>query len=153
MRVTGGSWLADKEGGFYRAIVAMTGTEKDFGAHVFLRWLALSETNPVPKVMATVHVEEVNDQKLVNIQSILRGKESNDNEITIIASSYDFDADKEHHFVCRRTAPSKCVMVKAPAKALSAPPPKGRHQCPKDDQRRERLIASCAIRAGPLFEG
>jgi len=115
--------------------------------------MARAIRDPVPKVMATVPVEEVNDQKLANIQSILRGKESKDNEITIIASSYDFDADKEHHLVCRRTAPSKYVMAKAPAKALSAPPPKGRHQCPKDDQRRERLIASCAIRAGPLFEG
>src|SRR6478609_969883 len=36
--VTGGSWSADKQGGFYRAIVAMTGAEKDFGAHVFLQW-------------------------------------------------------------------------------------------------------------------
>jgi hypothetical protein len=90
--VTDGSWPADKECGFYRAIVAMTGTtEKDFGAHVFLRWLTLSETNPVPKVMATVPVNDVNDQKLANVQSILRGKESKDNEITIIVSSYDFD--------------------------------------------------------------
>ena len=44
----------------------MTGTEKDFGAHVFLQWLALSEASPVPTVVKTVPIEEVNDQKLAN---------------------------------------------------------------------------------------
>jgi hypothetical protein len=67
--VTGGSWSADNQGGFYRAIVAMTGAEKDFGAHVFLHWLALSETNPVPKVIATVPIKEVNDPVSIEIEA------------------------------------------------------------------------------------
>ena len=73
---------------------------------------ALSETNPVRKVMATVPVEEVNDQKLANIQSILRGKESKDNEITIIVSSYDFDADKDISLFVKGTAPGKYSMAR-----------------------------------------
>ncbi|MGB0058023.1 MAG: hypothetical protein WBQ20_15000 [Methyloceanibacter sp.] len=72
--VTGGSWSADKQGGFYRAIVAMTGAEKDFGAHVFLHWLALSDTNPVPKVIATVPIKEVNDPKLANASIEIEAK-------------------------------------------------------------------------------
>lgn len=67
----------------------MTGAEKDFGAHVFLQWLALSETNPVPKVIATMPIKEVNDQKLANASIEIEGEESKDNEITIIVSSYD----------------------------------------------------------------
>jgi hypothetical protein len=43
--VTGGSWSEGKQGGFYRAIVVMSGTEQSFGARVFLQWLALSETD------------------------------------------------------------------------------------------------------------
>jgi hypothetical protein len=93
--VTGGSWSADKQGGFYRAMVVMTGTEKDFGARVFLQWLALSEASPVPTVVATVPIKEVNDEKLANASIEIEGEASKGNEITIIVSSYDFDADKD----------------------------------------------------------
>ena len=54
--VTGGSWSADKQGGFYRALVVMTGTQETFSARVFLQWLALSETNPIPTVVASVPI-------------------------------------------------------------------------------------------------
>jgi hypothetical protein len=64
--LTGGSWSADKQGGFYRAFVVMSGTQKSFGARVFLQWLALSEENPNPTVVATVPIKEVNDQNLAN---------------------------------------------------------------------------------------
>ena len=131
--VTGGSWSADKQGGFYRAIVAMTGAEKDFGAHVFLQWLALSETNPVPKVIATMPIKEVNDQKLANASIEIEGEESKDNEITIIVSSYDFDADKDITLFVKGTAPGKYTMAKAPAKAPGAPPPNAGTNVPKDD--------------------
>jgi hypothetical protein len=73
--VTGGSWSADKQGDFYRAIVAMTGAEKDFGAHVFLQWVALSETNPVPKVIATVSVKEVTTPSSPMLRSRSRRRE------------------------------------------------------------------------------
>src|SRR5262245_49140684 len=46
--VTGGSWSKGKQGGFYRAIVVMSGSEQSFGARVYLQWLALSETDPIP---------------------------------------------------------------------------------------------------------
>ena len=39
----------------------MAGTEQSFGARVFLQWLALSEANPVPMVVATVPIKEIND--------------------------------------------------------------------------------------------
>ena len=84
--VTGGSWSEGKQGGFYRAIVVMSGTEQSFGARVFLQWLALSETDPVPKIVATVPLKEVNDHKLGNASIEIEGEESKDNEITIIVS-------------------------------------------------------------------
>jgi len=54
----------------------MTGTEKDFGARVFLQWLALSEASPVPTVVKTVPIKEVNDQKLANASIEIEGEES-----------------------------------------------------------------------------
>ena len=53
-----------------------TGTEKDFGAHIFLQWLALSEASPVPTVVKTVPMEEVNDQKLANASIEIEGEEN-----------------------------------------------------------------------------
>ena len=60
--------------GSYRAIVVITGTEKDFGARVFLQWLALSEASPVPTGVATVPIKEVNDQKLANASIEIEAK-------------------------------------------------------------------------------
>jgi hypothetical protein len=120
--VTGGSWSEGKQGGFYRAIVVMSGTEQSFGARVYLQWLALSETDPVPKIVATVPLKEVNDQKLGNASIEIEGEETKDNEITIIVSSYDFDADKDITLYVKGTAPGKYAMAKAPAKSSGAPP-------------------------------
>ena len=46
-------------------------------------------------MVATVPIKEVNDQKLANASIEIEGEESKDNEITIVVSSYDFEADKD----------------------------------------------------------
>ena len=62
-----------------------------------------------------------------------RGEESKDNEITIIVSSYDFDADKDITLFVKGTAPGKYTKAKAPAKAPAAPPQNAGTNVPKDD--------------------
>ena len=131
--VTGGSWSQGKQGGFYRAIVVMTGSEQSFGARVFLQWLALSETDPVPTIVAKVPLKEVNDQKLGNASIEIEGEESKDNEITIIVSSYDFEADKDITLNVKGTAHGKYAMAKAPAKSPAVPPAAAPTNVPKDD--------------------
>jgi hypothetical protein len=131
--VTGGSWSADKQGGFYRAFVIMNGTQETFSARVFLQWLALSETNPVPTVVATVPIKEVNDQKLANASIEIEGEESKDNEITIVVSSYDFEADKDINLFVKGTAPGKYTMAKAPKRAAPPAAPAPATNVPKDD--------------------
>jgi hypothetical protein len=121
--VTGGSWSAGKQGGFYRAIVVMTGTEQTFGARIFLQWLGLSEANPVPTVLATVPIKEINDQKLANASIEIEGEESKDISMrtrTSLCSS-------------RVPRPANTPMAKAPAKAPAASLPKGGTKVPKDD--------------------
>jgi len=130
--VTGGSWSEGKQGGFYRAIVVMSGSEQFF-ARVYLQWLALSETDPIPKIIATVPLKEVNDQNLGNASIEIEGEESKDNEITIIVSSYDFDADKDISLYVKGTAPGKYAMAKAPAKSPAAAPVAAPTNVPKDD--------------------
>ena len=112
--MTGGSWSADKQGGFYRAFVIMNGSRRPSARRVYLQWLALSETNPIPTVVETVPIKEVNDQELANASIEIEGEESKDNEITIVVSSYDFEADKDITLFVKGTAPGKYTMAKAP---------------------------------------
>lgn len=130
--VTGGSWSADKQGGFYRALVVMTGTQETFSARVFLQWLALSETNPIPTVVASVPIKEVNDQKLANASIEIEGEESKDNEVTIVVSSYDFEEDKDINLFVKGTSPGKYTMAKASKRAAPPSPPPATN-VPKDD--------------------
>ncbi|MGA8689442.1 MAG: hypothetical protein WB662_05920 [Methyloceanibacter sp.] len=99
----------------------MSGEAQNFGAHVYLQWLALSNDNPIPTVVKTVPVKEVNDQKLANAAIELQGEENKDNEITIIVTSYDFDADKDITLFVKGGLPGTYSMEKAPAKGASAP--------------------------------
>jgi hypothetical protein len=111
---TGGSWSADKQGGFYRAIVLMTGDQKSFGAHVYLQWLAFTETSPIPAVVKTVPIKEINDQGLANASIALEGEEGKDNEVTIVVSSYDLDEDKDITLFVKAGQPGKYAMAEAP---------------------------------------
>jgi hypothetical protein len=123
--VSGGSWSEGKQGGFYRAINVMSGDEKAFGVHLYLQWLAFEEKNPIPKVVKTVAVKEVNDQKLQNATIDLEGEEGKDNQVTVTVSSYDFDADKDIVLLVKAGAPGTYAMVKAPAKGAEPPAPAG----------------------------
>ena len=130
--VTGGSWSEGKQGGFYRAIVIMSGNEQILrGARLSCSGLRCPKPNPVPKMVATVPLKEVNDQKLGNASIEIEGEESKDNEITIIVSSYDFDADKDISLYVKGTAPGKYAMSKAPAKRPAAAAGCGPDQCPQ----------------------
>lgn len=110
----------------------MNGNQETFSARVFLQWLALSETNPIPTVVATVPIKEVNDQKLANASIEIEGEESKDNEITIVVSSY-FEADKDINLFVKGTAPGKYAMAKTPKRAASSAAPVPATNVPKDD--------------------
>ena len=119
--ISGGSWSADNKGGFYRAMVLMSGDQKSFGAHVYLQWLAFGDEGPVPKVVATVAVKEINEQKLDNASIAIEGEEGAENTITLVVNSYDFDEDEDINLFVKATLPGKYTMVKEPPKGLRLP--------------------------------
>ena len=45
--------------------------------------------------MKSLPIKEVNDQKLGNASIVIGGEDDKENEITILISSYDIDADKD----------------------------------------------------------
>jgi len=117
--VTGGSWSDGKQGGLYRAFVLMSGSGDNFGARVYLQWLALSDDSPIPSVVKTVAVKEVNDQNLPNASIQIDGEENKDNEVYVVVSAYDFEADKDILLFVKAGTPGTYSVEKTPPKALS----------------------------------
>ena len=95
-----------------------------FGAHVYLQWLAFSEGSPIPAVVKTVPIKEINDQGLANASIELEGEEGKDNEVTVVVSSYDLDADKDITLFVKAGQPGTYAMAAAPAKVNDDAPAK-----------------------------
>ncbi len=123
--VTGGSWSAGDQGGLYRAFVIMTDSGGEFGARIFLQWLSLSDDNPVPSVVKTVPIKEINDQNLPNASIEIEAEEDKDNQTLLVVSGYDFDADKEILLFVKAGEPGVYFIEKTPPKGLEGPPPEG----------------------------
>lgn len=134
--VSGGSWSADKQGGFYRGVLVMVPGEGGFSAQLFLQWLSLPADNTLPTVVKTVPVKEVNDLKLQFASIELSGEENKDNEVSIVVSSYNVEEDKDISLFIKATAPGSYAMDKAPPRAPAGAPaeaPAGKTNVPKDD--------------------
>jgi hypothetical protein len=116
--VTGGSWTTNGDGGFYRAFVVMSGEGDDFGARIYLQWLMIADDSPAPKVVKTLPVAEINEQGLDNASVEIDSEEGEDNRITLVVSSYDFENDKEVLLLVQAEEPGKYSMKEAP----TAPP-------------------------------
>jgi hypothetical protein len=121
-----------KQGGFYRAIVVMTGSEQFRGA----RLSAVAGTfgnRPFPHDRCDGSAQGSQRSEALQCFDRDRGEQSKDNEITIIVSSYDFEADKDITLYVKGTAPGKYAMAKAPAKSPAVPPAAAPTNVPKDD--------------------
>lgn len=123
--VSGGSWSEGGQGGFYRAISVMSGDAKSLAAHIYVQWLAFEEKNPVPKVVKTIPIKEINEQNLPNASIEFDGEQNKDNEITVTVGSYDFDTDKDIVLQVKAGAPGTYIMVKTPPKGVEPPAKEG----------------------------
>ena len=72
--------------------------------------------------MKTVAVKEINDQNLPNASIQVDGEENKDNEVYVVVSAYDFEADKDILLFVKAGKPGTYSVEKTPPKALSGPP-------------------------------
>lgn len=118
---TGGSWSANKQGGFYRAIVVMGGEGSNFGAHLYLQWLAMDEKSTSATVVSTVPVKEVNAKNLPNASIAIGGEEGKDNGAVIMVDSFDFNTNKDTNLYVQAGQPGSYTILKSAPKGFEGP--------------------------------
>jgi hypothetical protein len=92
--VSGGNWSeADKSGVFRAVVVTTTAVGQPSQARVIVQMLAFEKGNPLPKVAKTISIKEIEEKKLPN--AFLAMDVENDNELTLIITSYDAEKDQD----------------------------------------------------------
>jgi len=91
--VSGGNWSEGDNSGVFRAIVVTNTDGQSSQARVVVQMLAFEKANPLPKVAKTIVVKEVEEKKLPN--AFLAMDVENDNELTLIITSYDAEKDQD----------------------------------------------------------
>jgi hypothetical protein len=92
--VTGGTWSEGGAEGVFRGIVVTSPAGEGAGqASVIVQWLAMAKGGATGKVVKSVTVKEVTEKKLQN--AFLALDVDNDNELTLIITSYDAQKDED----------------------------------------------------------
>lgn len=111
--VSGGNWSEGESNGVFRAIV-ITNTEGQASrARVIVQMLSFEKGSALPKVAKTIPVKEVEEKKLPN--AFLAMDVENDNELTLIITSYDAEKDQDTSMMVKFDSAGKYEIV-PPAK-------------------------------------
>jgi len=110
--VSGGNWSEGETSGVFRAVVVTTVNGQSSQARVIVQMLAFEKGNPLPKVTKTVPIKEVEDKKLPN--AFLAMDVENDNELTLIITSYDAEKDQDTSMLVKFDGTGKYEIVPAP---------------------------------------
>jgi hypothetical protein len=116
--VSGGNWSEGDSNGVFRALVITNTDGKASQARVVVQMLAFEKANPWPKVAKTIPIKEVEDRKLPN--AFLAMDVENDNELTLIITSYDAEKDQDTSMMIKFDGTGKYEVMPV-AKDESAP--------------------------------
>jgi hypothetical protein len=121
--ISGGGWQDGEINGVYRAIVIVSGADKDLAARVYLQWIGLN-ANGAPHVVKTVAIKEFNDKRLPN--AILDLDADADNQALVIVTTFDPKSQKPTSTAFKATKPGIYQPASLPSRARqsSAPPKK-----------------------------
>jgi hypothetical protein len=107
--VSGGNWSEGDNSGVFRALVVTTTDGQTSQARVIVQMLAFEKANPLPKVAKTITIKEVEDKKLPN--AFLAMDVENDNELTLIITSYDAEKDQDTSMMIKFNSTGKYEIV------------------------------------------
>ncbi len=110
--VSGGNWSEGDNSGVFRAVVVTTSDGQNSLARVVVQMLAFEKSNPLPKVVKTIPIKEVEDKKLPN--AFLAMDVENDNEMTLIITSYDAEKDQDTSMMLKFDGTGKYEVMPAP---------------------------------------
>lgn len=110
--VSGGNWSEGEQSGVYRAVVVTTSSGQTSQARVVVQMLSFEKGNPTPKVAKTVPIKEVEERKLPN--AFLAMDVENDNELTLIITSYDAEKDQDTSMLVKFDGAGKYEIVPTP---------------------------------------
>ena len=111
--VSGGNWSQGETSGVFRAVVVTTTDGQASQARVIVQMLALEKGNPLPKIAKTIPIKEVEENKLPN--AFLAMDVENDNELTLIITSYEAEKDQDTSMMVKFDSTGKYEIV-PPAK-------------------------------------
>lgn len=107
--LTGGEWNDGEKTGLYRTIVVATGKGDKTAVDVFIQWIEGSHGTNDLKIVSTVPIKEVRQEKLSNAFVYLEGDKAG--EITIVITSYDPTLDKDTQIWLNATTPGKYAVM------------------------------------------
>lgn len=110
--VSGGNWTEGDSSGVFRALVVTTSDGQASQARVVVQMLAFEKGSPAPKVAKSVVVKEVEDKKLPN--AFLAMDVENDNELTLIITSYDAEKDQDTSMMVKFDSAGKYQVLPQP---------------------------------------
>lgn len=109
--VSGGNWREGDNSGVFRAVVVTTTDGQASQARVVVQMLAFEKGNPLPRIAKTISVKEVEEKKLPN--AFLAMDVENDNELTLIITSYDAEKDQDTAMMVKFDSGGKYEIVPA----------------------------------------
>jgi hypothetical protein len=110
--VSGGNWTEGETTGVFRAITVTKHNGETVQAHVIVQMLEADKSGNVLKVAKTISVKEVEEKKLTN--AFLAMDVENDNELTLVITSYDSEKDQDTSLLVKFDATGKYAIVTAP---------------------------------------
>jgi hypothetical protein len=110
--VSGGNWSEGDNSGVFRAIVVTTTDSQSSQARVVVQMLAFEKAAASPKVAKTISIKEADEKKLPN--AFLAMDVENDNEMTLIITSYDAEKDQDTSMMVKFDATGKYEVLPQP---------------------------------------
>jgi hypothetical protein len=107
--VSGGNWSEGDNSGVFRAVVVTNTDGQVSQARVIVQMLAFEKGNPLPKIAKTIPVKEVEEKKLPN--AFLAMDVENDNELTLIITSYEAEKDQDTSMMVKFDSTGKYQIV------------------------------------------